>query len=445
MRMRAVIPLLVVGACAWSNSLYQARLLSGNAVQAERERRPAEAQQLWGQVMVKADSAYARDPQGMRGAEALWLAGHAAAKINDCPHAIPRLQSAMSAGFSAPWRQQLLFELALCEEPLGGPTAASLYATLIASTNDPLIARRARLRLGHALIIREDWSGALAILAGDDTLPARLDRATAFAAVGRTDQALLELARPLAEADTSVRWLGLVEAFAAHPGRAADALLDRLLAFPNVGVELKSRWLLEGARTALAVDPAAADRRLQLLATRGSGGATVEGRVLQQQLMLTRSTTLPALRRAVDSLSRIELSDDGGGVRVLADLLRVARQLINRSDAISSGSVAGDLAMFGLAAQAHDSLGAPRLSAWFFQRLEREWPQSAYLAKAMLARAPNEPDSTDAILARARRLSTNPYVSAANGDVAGMVRVTQLEDSLGRYVDRMWAGRPERQ
>ena len=27
----------------------------------------------------------------------------------------------------------------------------------------------------------------------------------------------------------------------------------------------------------------------------------------------------------------------------------------------------------------------------------------------------------------------------------GLERVTLLEDSLGRYVDRMWAGRPERQ
>ena len=445
MRLPAAMSLLVFGGCAWSNSLYQARLLSGNAVQAERERRPGEAQQIWGQVMIKADSAYARDPQGMRGAEALWLAGHAAAKINDCPRAIPRLQGAMSAGFNAPWRQQLLFELALCEEPLGGPTAASLYATVIASTNDPVIARRARLRLGHVLIVREDWSKALMVLAGDDTLPARLDRATAFAAVGRPDQALAELSRPLAEADTSVRWLGLVEVFAAHPGGAADALLERLLALPNVGVEMKSRWLLEGARTALAVDDAAADRRLQLLAARPSGGASMEGRLLQQQLMLRRATSLPALRRAVDSLSRVELSDDGGGARMLADLLRVARQVISRSDVIRAGAVAGDLAMFGLAAYAHDSLGAPRLGAWFFQRLEREWPQSAYLAKAMLARASNEADSTDAILARVRRLTTNPYVSAANGDVAGMVRVTQLEDSLARYVDRMWTGRPERQ
>ena len=395
--------------------------------------------------MIKADSAYAREPDGTRGAEALWLSGHAAAQINDCSHAIPRLQSAMSAGSRAPWRQQLLFELALCEEPLGGPTAASLYATVIASTDDPVISRRARLHLGHALVLREDWHGALAVLAGDDSLPARLDRAAALAAVGRTDQALAELSRSLAAADTGVRWLGFVEAFAPRQSAAADTLLERLLAFPNVSGEMKSRWLLEGARAALAFDAAAADRRLRRLATRPSGGATVEGRLLEQRLMLTRPGSLSALRLAVDSLSRGDLSDDGAGARQLTELLGVARQLIGRNDAISPGAPAGDLAMFGLAALADDGLGAPRIGAWFFRRLEQEWPHSAYLAKALLARAPAEPDSTDAILVRARQLTSSPYVTAANGDVAGRVRVTLLEDSLGRYVDRMWAGRPERQ
>src|ERR1019366_5150292 len=46
-------------ACTWSNSLYQARLLSNNALRAEREKQPGQAQRLWGQVIAPAESAYA--------------------------------------------------------------------------------------------------------------------------------------------------------------------------------------------------------------------------------------------------------------------------------------------------------------------------------------------------------------------------------------------------
>ena len=445
MKYRAVVGLILLAGCAWSNSLYQARLLARSAAQAEHEQRPGEAQQLWGQVVVKADSAYAREPLGSRGAEALWLSGHAAARTNDCARAIPRLQSAMSAGPDAPWRQELLFELAVCEEPLGGPTAASVYTTLIASSTDPAIRRRARLRLGHALVLREQWEAALGALASDDSLPARLDRAMAFAGLGRGDEALAELSQPLVMTDTSVRWVKFVEALAGRNSASTDALLDRLMMFPNVSVEAKSSWLLEGARAALLFDPAASDRRLDRLAGRPSGPMVAEGRSLSQRESLSRSESLPQLRAAVAALAGVELQEDGLGARAVADRLRIAHEIIARSDAVTPGAPTGDLAMFGLAEVANDSLGTARLAGWFFARIEQQWPQSPYLGKALMARAPLEPDSADALLARARQMAGNPYVAAANGDVAGMVRVSQLEDSLGRYVTRMLTARPDRQ
>lgn len=445
MRRVTIVGLLLLAGCAWSNSLYQARALSKSAAQAERENRPADARQLWGQVVVKGDSAYARAPQGTRGAEALWLAGHAAAKTNDCPRAIPRLQGAMSAGPYAAWRQQLLFELALCEEPLGGPTAASLYTTLIASSSDPDILRRARLRLGHSLVLREAWPDALTALGNDDTLPARLDRAMALAALGRGNSALAELALPLARADTSVRWLGFIEMLAARDTPAADSLLNRVLAFRNVPSEQQSRWLLAGARAALTTDPAATDRRLRQLLTQPPGFSVSDGRVLQGQLSLLRAATVPALRVAVDSLATGDLSDAGATARALGDQLRIARELIARNDAVNPGAPTGDLTMFGLAEFARDSLGSTRLAAWFFARLEQYWPRSAYLGKALMARAPLEPDSATQLLVRLRVLGASPYVSAANGELAGAIRVTQLEDSLGRFVDRMWVKRPDHQ
>lgn len=432
----------LLAACTWSNSLYQARLLSKNALRAERDKQPGQAQLLWGQVIVKAESAYARAPRGARGAEALWLAGHAAARTRDCVRAMPALEGALSAAPHSPWEQQLLLELGACEETLGGPTAVSIYATLLALTNDPAVRRQARLRQGHVLVLQGNWELALATLAGEDTLPARLDRATAFAQLGRTDQALAELSPALAGSDASVPWVGYLETFAVHNSAATDSLLDRVLVFSTLAAERRSALILAAARAALAYDPAAADRRLRLLDSRSGGGAVSEGRLLQQQLRLTRPTTPSELRGPVDSIAAVDLSDAGFGARRLAELARYAGLLLSKNDSTVAGAPRGDLTMFALGELARDSLGAPRLGGWFFARLERDWPQSPYTAKALIARAPLEPDSADALLARVRRLTTNPYVVAANGDIAGRVQVPRLEDSLSRFIARLWLAKP---
>ena len=442
MTRRLAFAAVLLAGCTWSNSLYQARLLSRNAMTAERERRPAEASQLWGQVVVKAESAYARTPLGARGAEALWLGGHAAVKLNDCARAIPRLQGAMSADPAAAWRQELLFELAMCEEPLGGPTASSLYRTVIASATDSLTLQRARLRLGHTLVLRHEWNDALEALDNLDTLPAHVDRALAFASLGRGSETLRELARPLATADTSVRWIDVVEALARNDGASADVLLDRLRSVPTVTEPQYANWLLAAARVAFEVDPVAADRRLQLLATGSVARTGAEASLMRQQLRIVRATTLAELRASVDTAALGTLSDDGPGAGRLAQLVRLAHLVISRADATPAGSPAGDLTMFALAEFARDSLGSPRLGSWFFSQIEQQWPSSPYIAKALMARSHLEPDSAEALRARLVRLTTNPYVAAANGDVAGRVRMTQLEDSLGRFIDRLWS-RPD--
>ena len=438
MKYTAALALVLTAGCAWSNSLYQARVLSGDAATAEREHRTGEAQSLWGQVIVKADSAYARDPSGRRGAEALWLSGHAASRTRDCPRAIPKLQGAMTAASNVPWRDEMLFELAECEEASGGPTAASIYATLIATSRDPATLRRARIRQGHALVARGEWQAALDVLAGEDTLPARLDRAMAEAQLGNGPQALAELRVPLVAADSSVKWLDYIDALSLRQSATADSLLDRVLAFPAVSPARRAAWLLASARDALDRDPAAADRRLLRLATMPASVSVTQGRLLQEQLRVRRVTNPDQLQRAADSLSHISASEDVGGDRVVAGMVRMSRQLLDRNQQAVAGSDGGDLAVFGLAEAARDSLHAPQLGAWLFGRIERDWPRSPYVAKALMARGALEPDSAAVLLARVQALTDNPYVTAANGDIAGRLRVTRLEDSLGRYIGRMW-------
>ncbi|MGH7584222.1 MAG: hypothetical protein ACREL5_13460, partial [Gemmatimonadales bacterium] len=142
----------LVAACAWSNSLYQARTLSSQARDAERKDQPGQAVQLWGQVAVRAESAYARAPRGDRGAEALWLEGHARARISDCAGAVPPLRGALALSPHADWHEELLVELAECEEAIGDPTTGGAYAAVIAGARDPAILRAARIGEARALV-----------------------------------------------------------------------------------------------------------------------------------------------------------------------------------------------------------------------------------------------------------------------------------------------------
>jgi len=438
----AVACIALLGGCAWSNSLYQARHSARDAARAEREARPGEAQAAWTSVVLHADSAYARSPRGKRGAEALWLAGHASVRLNDCARAVPTLEAALFALGNAPWRSQLLLELGQCDEATRSASASSVYAMLIGSTSDPVIQRQARIRQGHVLTLESRWADALAVLDNEDTIPARLDRAMALAQLGRTDRALQDLEPSLAASDTTVRWLNYVEAFAPHGTEATDSLLARLLAFPNAREVQRAEWLFAGARAALTADPAAADRRLRQLALRTPGRWVTEGAMLQVELRITRATSPATVRNVLDSLRRGPELPEGLAAMRLNRLQQGALQVLGPNDSTRAGAAGGDLVMFALAEYARDSLGAPRLAGWFFGRLERDWPASPYVPKALLARSMLEPDSSATFIARVRRQSGSPYLTAAEGDVAGAMRRSRLEDSLGKFITAFWIRRP---
>jgi hypothetical protein len=433
---RSALPgLLLLAGCAWSNSLYQARHLTQDALRAERDKRPGEASQLWGVVVFKAESAYARSPRGARGAEALWLAGNAEAHNNNCGRAASYLERSLFSGPSAPWTEQLLLTLGRCQEANQGPTAASVYGMLLAHSTDPDVRRQARLRQGRVLVLQKHWAEGAAALQGDDTLPARLDRAMALAQLGRTDESLRDLAPLLAAADTSVRWIAYIDIFAARNSAATDQLLSRLFAFPNVSDEQRSAWLLAAVQLAIEFDPGAADQRLNQLASRPPGHAVTEGRMIRAQRRIVGAASIPALRGVLDSLRRGGDPPEGSleATRVVA-LERSGQRLVSSNDSTRAGAPAGDLTMFALAEFARDTFASPRLAGWLLDRLERDWPQSPYLPKALLARAALEPDSAATLRERVERYAANPYVAAARGDRGGQARVAQLEDSLGRYI-----------
>ncbi len=114
-------------------------------------------------------------------------------------------------------------------------------------------------------------------------------------------------------------------------------------------------------------------------------------------------------------------------------LTRWGRAIEGDLETTSAGTPAGDLAMLFDASVARDTLAATGLASWLLRRLERGWPDSPYLAKALLIRMALEPDSADALRARLGQRTDSPYLAHLRGEEGA--RFAVLEDSLSFYFD----------
>ena len=165
--------------------------------------------------------------------------------------------------------------------------------------------------------------------------------------------------------------------------------------------------------------------------------------MLRVERQLVGAASIPELRAVLDSLRLAgDLPEGSIAAARVARLQRGGQRLVASNDSTRPGAPTGDLAVFALAEFARDSFADAPLASWLLGRLERDWPQSAYLPKALMARAALEPDSAGVLLARAQRFAANAYVAAASGDRGGQARVAQLEDSLGRFIRAWWASLP---
>jgi hypothetical protein len=415
----------LAAACSWSNSLYQARAVSAEALRYEREESPGEAENAWGRAAVKAESAYARGPEGAEGAEALWLGGRAYARSRDCVRATKALEASLVQMSNAAWREPLLYELARCRDALQDPGAAALYVQL-AMSSDTAMRHKAQRLAGAALVRNRQWEEALHQLQDVEGPQARVSRAVALAALGRTEAAVAEVRPLLITADTTLDFTPLVEIVASQSSARADSLLIALYASPLRTADLETRWLLAAVQGELRHNPANADLRLAQLLSHPSNPSVRTGQVLAADRMVARSESPNGLLSRLDSLSGV--ADEGLPQLRAAELRRIGNALFEEERATSTGAPRGDLTLFALAEVARDSLNAAQLSAWLFARLEHDWPQSAYLPKSLLARMPLLPDSVEALQARLMALPPNPYLAYLHG--AQDEHFIRLEDSM---------------
>ena len=87
------VPLLVLVAgllagCVYYNGMYNTNRLVRSARKAERDNRPFEASNLWGQVITRAESVAVRHPHSKYAAQATVLRGLAMSRLNQCQQAV---------------------------------------------------------------------------------------------------------------------------------------------------------------------------------------------------------------------------------------------------------------------------------------------------------------------------------------------------------------------
>jgi hypothetical protein len=156
-----------------------------------------------------------------------------------------------------------------------------------------------------------------------------------------------------------------------------------------------------------------------------------EARLEQGRLMVSRAASLPELRQAAFSLE--DASDESGRYDAgRVQLGTTAQRVALYADSTSAGVPQGDLRLFLAGELARDSLGAARFAAAQFRRVAKEWPQSPFAPKAMLALIPLDPQAADSLRnALLTYYPENPYVAMAQGGDSPAYEI--LEDSLRRF------------
>jgi hypothetical protein len=431
-RCHAGLLLLLLGGCVYYNGMYNANRLARSARKAEREGRTFEANNLWGQVVTRAESVSVRHPDSKYADQAAVLRGVALARLGQCGPAITPLGHAALLAPGTELAEEGALALGRCTLEGGDADAADLAFTRVIESRNPSRRREARLQHARVLRLAGRFQEAVTLLQDTGDPPAREDLFLALAGAGKTAEAFALADTLIAHPDSTRSWDSLVVALGRQNPADASTLIDRLIDRQSPAPELRARWLLEDAERLALSDTARATRRLQQSVQ--AGKKTMNGR--RARLRLTRQSL--ARVRSVD-----ELGPASDTLRVLGEsvglaseeaipLLTALDRVRTVADSTDVAAPQGDLRLFLAAEMARDSLGAPVLAATLFRRIVEGAPNSAYAPKALLAA--QQLDSSWADSARALlsdRYGASPYAALLRGEDAPGYQL--LEDSLHTF------------
>lgn len=320
-----------------------------------------------------------------------------------------------------------------CRVTLGDPVGATAAYARLTDSPDPERRNLALYAHGRALRIAGDFAPALEELSASADPRAPAERMVALAGVGRVPEAIGLADSLLAAGDSMAPWDSLMAVLARdHPG-TADSLLASLTASSTLPQTLRASLLVQDGVRRGSDDPTGADRRfVDALALAGRSPIEGEARYHRVRARITRAESVPDLLALLDDLEAGEDMPGPFGLRLSFLALQV-RRLAIAADSAPPGAARGDLRLFAAGEMARDSVGARAFSRRQFVRIAREWPESPFAPKAIMALIDLEPLARDSLVQVLEgRYGASPYVRlAATGDAP---EVVALEDSLRRFI-----------
>ncbi|HEX3234492.1 MAG TPA: hypothetical protein VHR41_09875 [Gemmatimonadales bacterium] len=427
-----LLAVLLLGGCVYYNGMYNANRLARSARKAERDGRTFEATNLWGQVVIRAESVSVRHPDSKYANQAAVLRGVALARLGQCGPAVSPLGHAALLAPGTQLAEEGILALGRCTLEAGDANAADLAFIRVIDSRDPVRRREARLQHARVLRLAGRYQEAVTLFQESADPRAQEDLFLALAGAGRKAEAFAVVDTLISRADSTRSWDDLVAALAGQSPGDASRLVDRLIEKRPPAPELRARWLLDDAERLTLTDSARATRRLQEAVQ--VGGNTVDARRARLRLMrrsLARVRSAAELGPVSDSLQALSQSS-GLAVEEAAPLHLAVDRVRGVADSADVAAPQEDLRLFLVAEVARDSLGAPMLAATLFRRIVEGVPNSPYAPKALLAA--QQLDSSWADTARtllSERYAASPYAALVRGEEAPAYQL--LEDSLRSF------------
>ncbi|HUR93586.1 MAG TPA: hypothetical protein VMY76_03320 [Gemmatimonadales bacterium] len=434
--LRALLTLVtgacVLSGCVYYNGMYNTNRLAKSARKAERDGRTFEANNLWGQVITRAESLVVRHPRSKYADEANVLRGLALARLDQCPAAVGPLGRVTLLDRTGDLTEESALALGRCQLELGDASLADLAFALVIDSRDPARRREARFQHARALRMTGRYEEALALIRESPDPRAGNDLLLALAGTGRGGEALTVADSLLALNDTLFAWDSVIATLGGRDPRVASGLIDRLQDRPGVSAERRARRLYDDALRMETVDTARATARLRQAAA--VPGRTESGELARLALLrrsLRAARTLDDLAPHADSLAALAAGASGAAGEAVG-LDAVVDRLRHLPDSTGPEVQRGDLRLFLGAEDARDVLQAPSLAAALFRTLVDTWPSSPYAPKALLAAERLEPTDMDAARLRLDSLYVDsPYMAVLRGEDTPSYRL--LEDSLEAF------------
>lgn len=427
------VTLLLLGGCVYYNGMYNTKRLAGSARKAEREGRTLDANNLWGQVVTRADTLVVRHPDSKYVDEALTLKGIALARLNQCANAVRPLSHGATVTGDAVTAEESGLALGRCQLELGDPAAASVAVAPVLESKDPTRSRVAHLLHARALRQMGQPEDALRALEGLTGPVASQERLLALGIAGREAETLALADTLLTLNDSAQVWDSVVTVVGHYNPGTASALVDRLHARAKVPPDQQARRLYQDAVRLEPVDSARALERMRQAARLGVGTESGDRASLGLiRSSLSRAATPADLASVADSLRPLASRITPASQEAKLLLLTIAAVQAGM-DSSGSEVAQGDLRLFLAAETARDTLAAPALAAGMFRQVVETWPESPYAPKAMLAGRVLDPEWGEAVRPMLEeKYAASPYLAFLRGESPEEYRA--LEDSLQAYV-----------